>query len=131
MHGHGGDQVRQVLSAEDLVYALQTPQLGTGHALQQALPKLTKAPVTLVLYGDVPLVSAHTLRILLDAADDGVAVLTADMDDPTGYGRIVRNKSGRVTGIVEQKDATAAQQATEPTLSASRTRLSTPKRPHH
>jgi len=109
VHGHGGDQVRQTLSAEDLVFALQAPQLGTGHALQQALPRLTKAPVTLVLYGDVPLVRAETLRTLLEAAEDGVAVLTAEMEDPAGYGRILRNKSGRVTGIVEQKDATAAQ----------------------
>ncbi|MDH4149005.1 MAG: bifunctional UDP-N-acetylglucosamine diphosphorylase/glucosamine-1-phosphate N-acetyltransferase GlmU [Betaproteobacteria bacterium] len=110
VHGHGGDQVRQTLSAEDLVFALQAPQLGTGHALKQALPRLTKAPVTLVLYGDVPLVRAETLRTLLEAAEDGVAVLTAEMEDPAGYGRILRNRSGRVTGIVEQKDATAAQQ---------------------
>lgn len=109
VHGHGGDQVRAALSGTDLVYALQSPQLGTGHALQQALPRLTKDPVTLVLYGDVPLVGADTLRTLLDAAEGCVAVLTAEMDDPTGYGRILRNKTGRVTGIVEQKEATAAQ----------------------
>lgn len=110
VHGHGGDRVQQALSGNDLVFALQSPQLGTGHALQQALPRLTTAPVTLVLYGDVPLVTAETLRALLDAAEDCVAVLTADMDDPTGYGRILRNKTGRVAGIVEQKDATVAQQ---------------------
>lgn len=109
VHGHGGDLVQAALSGEQLVYALQSPQLGTGHALQQALPLLSSAPLTLVLYGDVPLVSAVTLRMLLDAAGKGVAVLTADMDDPAGYGRILRNKAGRVTGIVEQKDATAAQ----------------------
>jgi bifunctional UDP-N-acetylglucosamine pyrophosphorylase/glucosamine-1-phosphate N-acetyltransferase len=85
------------------------PQLGTGHALQQALRHLTKAPITLVLYGDVPLVRAATLRTLLEAASKGVAVLTAELADPTGYGRILRNKAGRVTGIVEQKDATAIQ----------------------
>jgi len=109
VHGHGGDAVRAALSGGDLVYALQEPQLGTGHALQQALPLLSKSPLTLVLYGDVPLVRAETLRTLLDAAGKSVAVLTADMDDPTGYGRILRNKSGKVTGIVEQKDATATQ----------------------
>ena len=109
VHGHGGDRVQAALSGKDLVYALQSPQRGTGHALQQALPRLTKAPVTLVLYGDVPLVRAETLRTLLDAAAGCVAVLTADMEDPAGYGRILRNKAGRVTGIVEEKDATAAQ----------------------
>ncbi len=109
VHGHGGDQVKAALSGDDLSFALQMPQLGTGHALQQALPHLTKAPVTLVLYGDVPLVRAATLRTLLEAAGKGAAVLTAVLDDPTGYGRILRNKAGRVTGIVEQKDATAIQ----------------------
>ncbi len=110
VHGHGGDLVQESLSGEDLVYAFQEPQLGTGHALQQALPRLNQAMVTLVLYGDVPLVRAETLLKLLEAAEDCVAVLTADLDDPAGYGRILRNKTGRVTGIVEQKDATAAQQ---------------------
>jgi bifunctional UDP-N-acetylglucosamine pyrophosphorylase/glucosamine-1-phosphate N-acetyltransferase len=109
VHGHGGEQVKAALSGGDLAFALQMPQLGTGHALQQALPHLTKAPLTLVLCGDVPLVRADTLRSLLEAAGKGAAVLTAVLDDPTGYGRILRNKAGRVTGIVEQKDATATQ----------------------
>jgi bifunctional UDP-N-acetylglucosamine pyrophosphorylase/glucosamine-1-phosphate N-acetyltransferase len=109
VHGHGGEQVRAALTGDDLAYALQEPQLGTGHALQQALPRLTKAPLTLVLYGDVPLVRAATLRTLLEAAGKGIAVLTAELADPTGYGRILRNKAGRMTGIVEQKDATAVQ----------------------
>ncbi len=114
VHGHGGDLVQAALSGEDLAYALQSPQRGTGHALQQALPKLTKAPLTLVLYGDVPLVHPETLEDLLKAAGKGAAILTAELDDPTGYGRILRskagrNKAGRVTGIVEQKDASAAQ----------------------
>jgi bifunctional UDP-N-acetylglucosamine pyrophosphorylase/glucosamine-1-phosphate N-acetyltransferase len=109
VHGHGGDLVQAALSGEDLAYALQSPQLGTGHALQQALPELTKAPLTLVLYGDVPLVRSATLQALLKAAGKGIAILTAELDDPTGYGRILRNKTGGVTGIVEQKDATAAQ----------------------
>ncbi|MBX9904890.1 MAG: bifunctional UDP-N-acetylglucosamine diphosphorylase/glucosamine-1-phosphate N-acetyltransferase GlmU [Burkholderiales bacterium] len=110
VHGHGGNLVQAALSGEDLAYALQSPQHGTGHALQQALPKLTKAPLTLVLYGDVPLVHPETLEDLLKAAGKGVAILTAELDDPTGYGRILRNKAGAVIGIVEQKDATVAQQ---------------------
>lgn len=109
VHGHGGDLVKAALTGADLAFALQIPQLGTGHALQQALPHLTQAPITLVLYGDVPLVRAATLHQLLEAAGKGAAVLTAELDDPTGYGRILRNKAGRVTGIVEQKDATAVQ----------------------
>ena len=109
VHGHGGDRVQAALSGKDLVYASQVPQRGTGHALQQALPRLSKAPVTLVLYGDVPLVRAVTLQALLKAAGTGVAILTAELDDPAGYGRILRNKAGCVIGIVEQKDATAAQ----------------------
>ncbi len=111
VHGHGGDRVRAALSGKDLVYVLQSVQQGTGHALQQALPYLSKAPVTLVLYGDVPLVRAETLRTLLEAAEGCVAVLTADMEDPTGYGRMVRDSSGRVTGIVEEKEATAEQRS--------------------
>ncbi|MFO0440232.1 MAG: bifunctional UDP-N-acetylglucosamine diphosphorylase/glucosamine-1-phosphate N-acetyltransferase GlmU [Betaproteobacteria bacterium] len=109
VHGHGGEQVRAALSGDDLVYALQEPQLGTGHAVQQALPQLTPAPLTLVLYGDVPLVRADTLRALLKAAGNGLAILTTELEDPSGYGRILRNRAKRVTGIVEQKDATAAQ----------------------
>lgn len=109
VHGHGGDLVQAALSGEDLAYALQSPQRGTGHALQQALPELTKAPLTLVLYGDVPLVHPETLQDLLKVAGKGVAILTADLEDPTGYGRILRNKAGGVTSIVEQKDATIAQ----------------------
>jgi bifunctional UDP-N-acetylglucosamine pyrophosphorylase/glucosamine-1-phosphate N-acetyltransferase len=109
VHGHGGEQVRAAVVGDDLVFALQKPQLGTGHALQQALPQLTPAPLTLVLCGDVPLVRADTLRGLLQAAGKGVAILTAEPVDPSGYGRILRNKAKRVTGIVEQQDATAAQ----------------------
>lgn len=109
VHGHGGEQVQAALSGNDLAYALQAPQLGTGHALQQALSQLTRATLTLVLYGDVPLVRPETLQALLQAAGKGIAVLTAELDDPAGYGRILRNKAGRVTGIVEQKDATAVQ----------------------
>lgn len=109
VHGHGGEQVRAAVAGPDLRFALQEPQLGTGHALQQALPLLGAAAQTLVLYGDVPLVRAETLRGLLDAAGKGVAILTAEPADPAGYGRILRNRQNKVTGIVEQKDATATQ----------------------
>jgi len=88
----------------------QEPQLGTGHALQQALPVLSADAQTLVLYGDVPLTRADTLRSMTAAAGDGVALLTVTLDDPTGYGRIVRD-GGAVKRIVEEKDATAAQRA--------------------
>lgn len=115
VYGHGGDAVRAALDAPDLAWALQEPQLGTGHAVQQALPHLgddsQTAGSTLVLYGDVPLTSAATLRNLLHAAGDGVGLLTAELADPTGYGRIVRDASGAVQAIVEQKDATAEQRA--------------------
>lgn len=107
--GHGGDQVRKTLSGSDLAFARQEPQRGTGHALQQALPQLSSAPLTLVLYGDVPLIRAETLQRLIADARDGVAVLTAELDDPRGYGRIVRTASGQISSIVEEKDASSEQ----------------------
>ena len=106
VHGHGADTVRSAFAAQtDLAWALQSPQLGTGHAVSQAVPMLDDAVPTLILYGDVPLVTAQTLRRLADAAAGRVALLTQIMDDPTGYGRIVRNAAGNVARIVEQKDA--------------------------
>jgi len=111
VYGHGGDAVRAALPDGDLAWALQMPQLGTGHAVQQALPHLADGGVTLVLYGDVPLIQVDTLQRLLAAAGDGLAVLTVDLDDPTGYGRIVRNGLGEVVRIVEQKDASAEEKA--------------------
>jgi bifunctional UDP-N-acetylglucosamine pyrophosphorylase/glucosamine-1-phosphate N-acetyltransferase len=107
VYGHGGDAVRSALAAPDLSWALQEPQLGTGHAVRQALPCLDGQGTTLVLYGDVPLIRAETLRRLVHAAADGLAVLTVELADPQGYGRIVRNAAGQVVRIVEQKDATA------------------------
>ncbi len=109
VYGHGGDIVRSTLDAPDLSWALQDPQLGTGHAVQQALPFLEEAGTTLVLYGDVPLIQAETLKRLVQAAEGGLAILTVELADPHGYGRIVRNSSGQVVRIVEQKDATAAE----------------------
>ena len=105
VYGHGGDLVPQRLAADDLHFALQEPQLGTGHAVTQALPVLDDTQPTLVLYGDVPLTTSATLQKLVAAADkDKLAVLTVDLDDPTGYGRIVREQN-KIVRIVEQKDA--------------------------
>jgi len=109
VYGHGGEQVPQAVAAPDIVFAKQEPQLGTGHALQQALPHLGKSATTLVLYGDVPLVRPETLRAMIEGRGEQVAVLTAEPDDPAGYGRIVRDKKGQVAKIVEEKDASAAQ----------------------
>lgn len=106
VYGHGGEAVRSTLESPDLSWALQSPQLGTGHAVQQALPFLKAGGVTLVLYGDVPLIQAETLKRLIHAAQGGLAILTVSLDDPSGYGRIVRDASGQVVRIVEQKDAT-------------------------
>jgi bifunctional UDP-N-acetylglucosamine pyrophosphorylase/glucosamine-1-phosphate N-acetyltransferase len=111
VYGHGGDTVRTTLAAPDLGWALQEPQLGTGHAVMQALPYLDADGTTLVLYGDVPLIQPETLKKLLHAAQAGLAILTVELTDPNGYGRIVRNAAGHVTSIVEQKDASASQLA--------------------
>ena len=111
VYGHGGDAVRTTLAAPDLAWALQEPQLGTGHAVQQALPHLKDGGTTLVLYGDVPLIQAETLNRLLQAAQDALAILTVELADPSGYGRIVRNAKGEVVRIVEQKDSTPEERA--------------------
>ncbi|WP_025918446.1 bifunctional UDP-N-acetylglucosamine diphosphorylase/glucosamine-1-phosphate N-acetyltransferase GlmU [Herminiimonas sp. CN] len=109
IYGHGGEQVPALLAAPDLTFARQEPQLGTGHAVAQAASQLNDAEPTLVLYGDVPLTAAASLQRLIAAAGrDKLAILTVDMDDPTGYGRIVR-EHGAITRIVEQKDATDAE----------------------
>ena len=107
VYGHGGDAVRAALDAPDLAWALQEPQLGTGHAVQQALPFIADGGVTLVLYGDVPLIQVETLKRLVQVAERALAILTVELPDPQGYGRIVRNDGGRVVRIVEQKDANA------------------------
>ncbi|MFA9441539.1 bifunctional UDP-N-acetylglucosamine diphosphorylase/glucosamine-1-phosphate N-acetyltransferase GlmU [Uliginosibacterium sp. sgz301328] len=110
VYGHGGEQVRAALAAPDVVWAEQAQQLGTGHAVQQALPVLDDEGMALVLYGDVPLTRPETLRALVDAAGgQGVGLLTVTMDQPTGYGRIIRNAVGAVQAIVEEKDATPEQ----------------------
>ena len=112
--GHGADRVKAAFANQpDLQFALQVPQHGTGHAVQQAAALLlegdTQQDATLVLYGDVPLVQAETLQRLLDARNQGMAVLTETLPDPTGYGRIVRNDKGEVVRIVEHKDASTAE----------------------
>ncbi len=113
VYGHGGERVPQKLAAPDVAWALQEPQLGTGHAVLQALPHIdavSPAP-TLVLYGDVPLTRAETLqRLIACAGQNKLALLTAHLDDPKGYGRIVRS-DGKVTRIVEEKDADDAERA--------------------
>ncbi|SDQ79424.1 bifunctional UDP-N-acetylglucosamine diphosphorylase/glucosamine-1-phosphate N-acetyltransferase GlmU [Pseudoxanthomonas sp. CF125] len=105
VHGHGGDQVQAAFAEQtDLQWAQQAQQLGTGHAVEQAMPKVPDAATVLVLYGDVPLIRSETLQRLLEAPGR-LAVLVAEVADPTGYGRIVRDAEGRVAAIVEQKDA--------------------------
>jgi bifunctional UDP-N-acetylglucosamine pyrophosphorylase / glucosamine-1-phosphate N-acetyltransferase len=109
IYGHGGQIVPETLAAPDLLFAKQEPQLGTGHAVQQAVPHLDLSVPTLVLYGDVPLTKVSTLANLVAAAGkDKLAILTIDLDNPDGYGRILR-KDGTIVGIVEQKDASAEQ----------------------
>ncbi len=111
VYGHGGTQVRAAFADQaDLVWAEQAQQLGTGHAVQQAMPSVPDNARVLVLYADVPLIATDTLRTLL-AADGTLAVLVAELDDPSGYGRVLRDADGRVAAIVEHKDANPSQRA--------------------
>lgn len=106
VYGHGGERVREVLKAEEVSWVLQGRQLGTGHAVMQALPGIPDSHTVLVLYGDVPLIQRETLEGLLERADTKtLAVLTVMLEDPTGYGRILRDARGRIRKIVEHKDA--------------------------
>ena len=110
VYGHGGDTVPAALADDGLRWALQAEQLGTGHAVQQAMPATPEQNTVLILFGDVPLLTPATIdRLLAATGEDDLAVLSVDMDDPAGYGRIVRDGDA-VTGIVEQKDASEAQQ---------------------
>ncbi|RMH92841.1 UDP-N-acetylglucosamine diphosphorylase/glucosamine-1-phosphate N-acetyltransferase [Lysobacter pythonis] len=109
VYGHGGEQVLDAFGDQpDLQWAEQRERLGTGHAVQQVIEQIPDGARVLVLYGDVPLTAADTLRKLL-AKEARLAVLVADLDDPTGYGRIVRDSQGNVGAIVEEKDASAEQ----------------------
>jgi bifunctional UDP-N-acetylglucosamine pyrophosphorylase/glucosamine-1-phosphate N-acetyltransferase len=107
--GHGAELVRERLAADDLNFVLQSEQLGTGHAVAQALPMLSAERV-LILYGDVPLIEVETLqRLLLKVSEQQLGLLTVNLNDPTGYGRIVRDDNGVVQAIVEHKDASLEQ----------------------
>ena len=109
--GHGAERVRECLAADDIHFVLQAEQLGTGHAVAQALPAL-EADKVLILYGDVPLTRVETLTRLLEQANDRhLGLLTVNLADPTGYGRIIRDEAGVVQAIVEHKDASEAQRA--------------------
>ena len=110
VYGHGGEAVPNAMRQYPAEFVLQEPQLGTGHAVQQAMPHLSDDGQTLVLYGDVPLIQQSTLQQLRQAGS-GLVLLTIDMDHPAGYGRIVRDGAGKVRQIVEEKDATAQQRA--------------------
>jgi bifunctional UDP-N-acetylglucosamine pyrophosphorylase / glucosamine-1-phosphate N-acetyltransferase len=106
VYGHGGERVREAIGTNQLNWVLQAEQKGTAHAMMQALPHVDDEACVLVLYGDVPLIQAQTLRALSDATGDtGLAILTAELADPSGYGRIIRDDGGRVVKIVEHKDA--------------------------
>jgi bifunctional UDP-N-acetylglucosamine pyrophosphorylase/glucosamine-1-phosphate N-acetyltransferase len=106
VYGHGGDRVREVLKGEQVSWVLQAERLGTGHAVAQATPQIPDDHVVLVLYGDVPLISHATLAELLTlCGPKQIGLLTVILDDPSGYGRIVRNGRDQVQKIVEQKDA--------------------------
>lgn len=106
VYGHGGDQLRAAFAGCEITWVEQREQLGTGHAVAQALPHLPRDSLVLILYGDVPLLSHATLETLMNAADEsGFSLLTVNLPDPTGYGRIVRNHRGDIVRIVEHKDA--------------------------
>ena len=109
--GHGGDQVPAAFPDADVNWVEQAQQLGTGHAVEQAMPAIAEDATVLVLYGDVPLVRPETAQAMAAAGNRGVALLTVRMDDPTGYGRIIRDDAGSVKRIVEQKDASEAERA--------------------
>ncbi|MDX1454563.1 MAG: bifunctional UDP-N-acetylglucosamine diphosphorylase/glucosamine-1-phosphate N-acetyltransferase GlmU [Gammaproteobacteria bacterium] len=107
VHGHGADAVRETCDRDGVDWVLQAEQLGTGHAVDQAMPEVSDEDIVLVLYGDVPLITRTSLDALLAATSDStLGLLTIELDDPAGYGRILRNTQGRIERIVEHKDAT-------------------------
>lgn len=109
--GHGADQVRSAFGEQPLSWIEQRQQLGTGHAVLQALPAIGAGSTVLVLYGDVPLVSPDTLRALVSAAAEAPALLTASLEDPSGYGRVLRDSEGALMAVVEHKDASESERA--------------------
>ena len=111
IYGHGGEAVRQAVTGSRLQWAEQAEQLGTGHAVAQALPHLEE-DVVLVLYGDVPLIQPQTLSDFVARVDDqSLALMTLTLDDPSGYGRVIRDAEGKVQRVVEQKDASDDEKA--------------------
>ena len=109
--GHGAEQVKAGVSHPNLQWALQAEQKGTGHAVAQGLAAVAEDATVLITYGDVPLVRPETLQAMVARCRDTLVLLTATLDDPTGYGRIIRNTDGAVQAIVEQKDASPEQLA--------------------
>lgn len=110
VYGFGGEQVKEAMSAYNLAWVEQSEQLGTGHAVKVALDKLPQTGQSLILYGDVPLVSRQTLSALQTANTDGMSMLTLRVNNPFGLGRIKRDDAGNIEAIVEQKDASDAEQ---------------------
>ena len=111
VHGHGGERVREAFDNADVAWYLQAEQLGTGHAVQQAIKGIPDDHLVMILCGDVPQIGVASLQALRGAAEGGMALLTALLDDPSGYGRVIRNAAGDVERIVEHKDATPDEHA--------------------
>ena len=109
VYGHGGEQVPRSVEATDVAFVRQEPQLGTGDALRTALREIGTSEMVLVLYGDVPLIGEETLGAMIAGGGDRLTLLTAELANPGGYGRIIRSKRGSITAIVEEKDATPEQ----------------------
>lgn len=110
VYGHGGDIVPNSFENEGISWIRQTEQLGTGHAVSQAMPNIDDNSCSLILYGDVPLITVETINRIITAAKDGFSLLTVTLEEPTGYGRIVRDDDGKVLKIIEQKDASQREQ---------------------
>ena len=110
VYGHGAEQVKKSLDDDKLNWVLQKQQLGTGHAVEQAMPDIDDQSISVILYGDVPLIQKQTLAKLIDeSVKTGFALITVKLDNPSGYGRIIRNAENQITAIVEHKDANEEQ----------------------
>ena len=111
VYNPGMPEVQRACNDFDITWAAQAEQLGTGHAVQQAMPGIPEEANVLVMYGDIPLIEADVLKTLVGSSSDGIKVLTMEVEDPRGYGRIVRDEHDAVTGIVEERDASDAQKS--------------------